>query len=203
MSDFFHFPTVDAAPIVIDPKLKRAQSLVGSSSDGIRASNDWYPTPPEATEALLRVETFDGDILEPACGDGSMSRVLEAHGYVVHSYDLIYRNFGEGGHDFLASAHRAANVVTNPPFTLAEEFVKHALDVTTGKVAILAKLAFLEGAKRRVMFESTPLKSVYVFSKRVSFYANGEKGDRGNSMIAFCWLVWQHGYGGKPELGWI
>lgn len=58
--------------------LKRAQSLVGTSAG--RPTNDYYPTPPEATQALLGVESFDGDIWEPACGDGAICRVLEANG---------------------------------------------------------------------------------------------------------------------------
>ena len=184
----------------VDPKLKRAQSLVGSSEG--RADNDYYPTPPFATEALLEREKFTGLIWECACGDGAISRVLEAHNYEVLSTDLIDRGCGEGEHDFLTSKYIAANIVTNPPFTLAEEFIKRALERTSGKVCILAKLQFLEGAKRKIMFESTPLRSVYVFSKRLTMTRNGEK-MKNSGMIAFCWLVWQHGYIGKPELSWI
>lgn len=45
-----------------------------------RLPNEFYPTPPEATRALLSVEHFDGDIWEPACGDGRIAKVLEDHG---------------------------------------------------------------------------------------------------------------------------
>jgi len=41
-----------------------------------RAAFEFYPTPPEATRALLSVESFEGDIWEPACGDGAISKVL-------------------------------------------------------------------------------------------------------------------------------
>src|ERR1700744_2706219 len=152
----------------IDNKLKRAQSLVGFSEG--RPENDFYPTPPEATHALLSVEKFHGSILEPCCGDGAISSIL-APDHQVISTDLIYRGYGDTtSYDYLSIDYpfKADNVITNPPFTLAEQFVKLSLERTTKKVAILAKLAFLEGAKRKTMFETTPLKKVWVFSKRIT-----------------------------------
>jgi len=184
----------------IDPKLKRAQSLVGTSAG--RPDDDFYPTPPEATEALLANETFEGMIWEPACGDGAICRVLEEHGHKIWATDLNYRGYGMGDMNFLNSDMRAPNIITNPPFKLAEEFIHHSLELTTGKVAMLCKLQFLEGAKRKKMFESTPLKKVYVFSKRLSMTRNGEK-MKNSGMIAFAWFVWEHGFEGEATLGWL
>ncbi len=184
----------------IDPKLKRAQSLVGTSEG--RGEFDYYPTPPVATEALLSVEKFHGLIWEPACGDGAICRVLEAHGHKILATDLIDRGYGEGGHDFLTSPYRATSIITNPPFKLAEQFVRRALDHTSDKVAMLCKLQFLEGVKRKEMFETTPLKTVYVFSKRLTMTRNGET--MGNAgMICFGWFIWQHGYSGAPTIAWF
>ena len=82
-----------------------------------RAAYEFYPTPPEATRALLSVESFEGDIWEPACGDGAISKVLEAAGYQVVSTDLIDRGYGVGGHNFLKSDNPLAkNIITNPPY---------------------------------------------------------------------------------------
>lgn len=184
-----------------DEKLKRAQSLVGSSNG--RPDNDFYPTPPNAVEALLSVESFEGLTWEPACGDGAICKVLEEYGIPVLATDLIYRGYGEGEHDFFTSNHEAVNVITNPPYSMGEQFVRHALSKTTGKVAMLMKLAFLEGAKRKKLYEETPVKAVYVFSKRLSMYRNGEKGSYSSGMIPFCWIVWEHGYQGPPTLGWL
>lgn len=184
----------------MDEKLKRAQSLVGTSEG--RPVGDWYPTPPEATIALLEREKFTGTIWEPACGDGAMSKVMVDAGYEVISTDLYDRGYGVSGEDFLFSTRTADNVVTNPPFTLGEEFIWKALSATTGKVVMLTKLQFLEGAKRKRMFESTPLKTVYVFSKRLTMTRNGEK-MKNSGMIAFAFLVWEHGYQGAPSVQWI
>lgn len=145
---------------------------------------------------------FEGNIWEPACGDGAMSKVLIAAGYEVISTDLYDRGYGISGEDFLFSTRTADNIVTNPPFTLGEEFIWKALSSTTGKVVMLTKLQFLEGAKRKKMFESTPLKTVYVFSKRVTMTRNGEK-MKNSGMIAFQWLEFEHGYTGKPTIEWL
>ena len=185
----------------IDPKLKRAQSLVGSSPG--RPDDDFYPTPAVGTQALMDVEKFTGEIWECGCGDGAMSRVLEANGYKVKSTDLTYRGYGETEpQDFLASTYVSDNIVTNPPFSLGQEFVEHALAQSTGKVAMLCKLQFLEGKKRTEMFKRTPFKKVWVFSKRLTLYRDGIK-MKNSGMIAFAWFVWDKQFKGEPTVGWL
>ena len=88
------------------PTTKRSADLGGP---------DFFPTPRWATFALIDNEKFKGDIWESACGDGSMSKVLEQTGCKVRSTDLFERGYGEAGHDFLKATRRAGNIVTNPP----------------------------------------------------------------------------------------
>lgn len=170
-----------------------------------RERDDFYPTPPEGTRALLSVERFEGDIWEPACGDGAISEELESAGYTVRSTDLIDRGYGTPGVDFLLDYQTtAANIVTNPPFKLAEEFARHALARSTGKVCMLARLAWLEGISRGKFFQSSPLARVWVFSARLHMQRarQAEKTDAGG-MIAFAWFVWDHSHNGAPMLGWL
>ena len=170
-----------------------------------REKDDFYPTPEEGTLALLGVEHFDGIIHEPACGDGAISKVLEAEGHEVISTDLVDRGFGTPGVDYLMEYKPVApNVITNPPFKLALPFATKALSMTTGKVALLCRLAWLEGIERKEFFENTPLVRVWVFSNRLTMLRNGIDGGKGGgSMVAFAWFVWEHGYKGSPRLGWI
>src|SRR5699024_6083442 len=140
-------------------------SLSGTSMSRERVENDYYATPPESTIALLEREKFSGDILEPCCGQGHISEVLKDRGYEVISNDLVDRGYGEFNEDFLTSDNlRADNVVTNPPFKYAKEFIEKSLEITTGKVAMFCKVQLLEGVARREMFENTPLKTVYVYN---------------------------------------
>ena len=49
-------------------------------ADGDRVAQDYYATEPKATEWLLKLEHFDGPILEPACGEGHIAEVLTRGG---------------------------------------------------------------------------------------------------------------------------
>lgn len=170
-----------------------------------REKDDFYPTPPEGTRALLAVEKFEGPIWEPACGDGAISRELEAAGYAVESTDLVNRGYGTPGIDFLMEWQpRAPNIVTNPPFKMVAPFMRKSLALTTGKIAMLLRVACLAGAERGAIFNSTPLARVWVFSRRINMKRGGwDGGESGSSMVDLAWFVWDHAYKGKPELGWI
>jgi hypothetical protein len=170
-----------------------------------RHPEDYYPTHAGATRALLSVETFEGGIWEPACGAGDLSKVLEAAGYTVVSTDLIDRGYGDGGRDFLCEwMPLAPNIVTNPPFTWAQQFIERALQLTTGKVVMFLRLAFLEGQKRGDWFPSTPLARVWIMSRRVPMQRGRlAEADGRSGVIAFAWFVWEHGHVGPPVLGWL
>jgi hypothetical protein len=181
----------------------RCTYLTGSS-EADRQPQDFYPTPPEATQALLAVEAFPGTVWEPACGDGAISLLLRrAPGVTqVTSTDLYDRGYGESGVDFLIAQRQANHVVTNPPYKLAQPFVSRALEVARHKVAMLLKLNFLEGQRRRPFLEASPLRTVYVFSKRLSFN-KGNEASKGNGVLAYAWFVWEHGHRGAPQIQWI
>ena len=183
-------------------------SLSGTSMSRERVENDYYATPPESTIALLEREKFFGGILEPCCGEGHISEVLKNYGYEVISNDLVDRGYGEFNEDYLkATELKADNVVTNPPFKYAKEFIEKSLHDTTGKVAMFCKIQLLEGVSRSKMFENTPLKTVYVFTKRQNPSRNGSPVDKNGkkwaSTMCFAWFVWEHGYEGKPSIEWI
>ena len=170
-------------------------------NDGV----DFYQTPRWAIEKLLEVETFDGDILEPCSGGGAISMVLEEYGYNVSSQDIRDDKgvYGKGGEDFFNYEGEVDNIVTNPPYFCAKEFVEKALEVSNGKVAMLLKLSFLEGAKRYEFFQSTPLKYVYVFCKRVTMYPANEEKAKKSGTIAYAWYIWEKGYEGEATIKWL
>lgn len=198
-------------------RVTQAQRVAGVAVDAARRSPaDFYPTPPEATEALLRVETFRGPIWEPACGDGAISKVLEAAlppWTVIKSTDLHNRGYGTPGIDFLTAdfyKHRPGwdfNIITNPPFAHVLPFMQRAVEFACyrsgGKAALLLRLACLEGQARRAFFESSPLARVWVFSKRVQFKRPGWEDTGKGGMVAYAWYVWEHDHEGPPTLGWL
>lgn len=175
-----------------------------------RAAYDFYPTPPEATRALLSVERFDGSIWEPACGEGAISSVLTNAGHFVVSTDLIDRGYGDGGIDFLnEAAPRAKHIVTNPPYGqgLADKFVGRALTLTRktgGNVAMLLTLRSLCHPLRHSKFVHTPPAAIYGLDQLVCF-PNGVYNEalaRG-AKERFCWVVWKHGHESRPSFWWL
>jgi hypothetical protein len=171
---------------------------------------DFYRTHPSATRALLSVEKFSGATWEPACGAGDMSSVLRSEGVNVISSDLVYRGYelGWAGVDFLTASpreiglpRRPTNIVTNPPYNIAEAFAERAIEVATGKVALLCRLAWLESIRRQEMFERTKLSRVWVFSKRARMARGSE--DWAPGMIAFAWFVWDKKHVGPTTVGFI
>ncbi len=176
------------------PTLKRVADLQGP---------DFYPTPKWATYALIDNEKFSGDIWECACGDGAMVDVLASGGQRVHGSDLYDRGFGEVGVDFRGTTRKATNIITNPPFNAAEEFVHTALNSAERKFAFLLRLAFLEGAKRQnSIFSKAPPSKVWVFSERITFYPKGVQ-RKGSGTTAYAWFVWDKDHVGSTELGWL
>lgn len=185
----------------LEARLRRAQSISGTSKG--RPDNDFYPTPRNAVEALLAVERFPGLVWEPACGDGAICKVLEETGHIVLATDLIDRGYGEGGRDFFNESRRVNHIITNPPYKYAERFVRHSLAQADGKVAMLLKLQFLEGKKRKAFFEKFPPKTVYVFTYRLKMNREGEDKPQSSSMLAFAWFVWEAGNLDQPIIRWL
>jgi len=187
--------------------MSNCSNIAGANLRGDREKNDFYPTPTFATVALLRKEKFGNKVLEPACGDGAMSKVLENHGHSVTSQDLIDRGYGEGGVNFFFYNPQELfdAVITNPPYKSALQFVQKSLSCVKegGKVAMLLKLVFLESSIRWKFFQEHPPKKIYVFSERLPIYKNGESEGKNSGLIAYAWFVWEKGHKGPPEVGWI
>jgi hypothetical protein len=167
------------------------------------AGPDFFPTPRWATKALVDHEVFEGRVWECACGNGAMSEVLSEAGYDVTSSDLYDRGYGTGGVDFLASEQHTENVVTNPPYNAAEGFLHKALESSSSKVALLLRLAFLEGINRQhSIFLEKPPARVWVFSERITFYPAGAE-RKGSGTTAYAWFVWDKKSAGQTELKWL
>lgn len=179
-------------------------------SEEERQQHDYYATEPKAVELLLEQETFRPYVWECACGEGHISEVLKAHGYNVRSSDLFDRGYeGTETLDFLnANKENTFDIITNPPYKFAKEFVEHALDISADgtTVAMFLKLTFLEGKARKKLFEKYPPQTVYVSSARLQCAKNGDFYKYGKGVgtaVAYAWFVLVKGYQGCPQIKWI
>lgn len=178
-------------------------------TDKERQSEDFYATESRAAELLLELEDFNENIWECACGQGDLSKVFEKAGHKVLSTDLVDRGYGTGGVDFLECTEVFdGDIITNPPYKYAKEFVEKAIELVSDghKVAMFLKLQFLEGKARRELFEKYPPKTVYVASGRLLCAKNGDfEGMKagGGSAVAYCWYIWERGYKGDTVIKWF
>jgi hypothetical protein len=175
--------------------------LIGGDT-GKRKKNDFYPTPSWAMDYLLDNVTFEGNIWEPACGNGSISKELIKRDYNVYSSDLNDYGYGDTGIDFLKKQMQYDNIITNPPFNKSTEFALHGLNLVRNKLVLLNKLTFLEGKVRKSkLFSQNKLERVFVFSERLNFDLSLNKKTGG--MLSFAWFIFDKNYQGKPTIEWI
>lgn len=174
-------------------------------TDEEREENDYYATSPIAIDKLLKVETPNHNIWECAAGEGHLSNRLKELGFNVFSSDVIERSFKlDAVIDFLnfsGGARFSGDILTNPPYKFAKEFVIHSLkNIKYGnKIYMFLKLTFLEGkARYNEIFSKFPPKRIYVFVDRLMCAKNGEFDKYNNhgiahGAVAYAWFVWQKG----------
>lgn len=179
-------------------------------TDKERQNEDYYATDPIAAKLLLEVETFNGKIWECACGEKHLAKIFEQEGYEVRSSDLIDR-CGNEVFDFLGIKNQGiyeGNIITNPPYKYATEFIYKALSIIPDgfKIAMFLKVQFMEGKERKRLFTEFPPKVIYVSSSRIMCAKNGEferMREGGGSAVAYAWYVWEKGYKGDTVVKWI
>lgn len=184
---------------------KRIYDIVVSGQD--RAEHDFYATPKEAVKYLLNVEKFDSNIWECASGQNHIADVLNEYGYNVRTSDIVKRTPTTEVKDFLTVKKKwNGDIITNPPFTLAKEFVEKSLSLVKNgqKVAMFLRLQFLDSLNRYELFKNCPPKRVHVFSRRVKCAKDGDFTHyKSGGVQSNAWFVWEKGYQGKPEIDWI
>ncbi len=175
-----------------------------------RIPNEYYPTPPEATRALLSVEQFEGSIWEPACGEGAIASVLIAAGHKVVSTDLVDYGFGIAGVDFLKETRpRARHIVTNPPYGsgLADAFITKSLGFaaeTGGSVAMLLNLASLAHRTRTSWWRAHPPARLYAIDDVVCWPTH-RYGPAPSHFTKhrYFWAVWIPNHQGPSAFWWL
>lgn len=180
-------------------------------TDQEREIMDYYATEPKAIELLLEKENFDKNVWECACGELHLSHVLENQGYNVKNSDIVDR-LHDGSIeiiDFLNyNGKWNGDIITNPPYKYAKQFVEKALETVPvgNKIAFFLKLTFLESKSRRDLFDKYPFKTLYVSSSRLQCAKNGDfdtyRAGVGTA-VAYGWYVWQKGFDGVPQIKWI
>lgn len=176
-----------------------------------RAPLEWYVDSVDCAEALFRVETFIGPIVDPCCGQGNILLAARRIGLPITGRDVVQRRHGvrpgaDEISDFFRDDRRAENVVCNPPYDRLDEFIDHALQIAERKVAVVVPLRCLGSQDRAKRLGSYSLAAVYVLSPRPSM-PPGEALKAGivkasGGTIDYAWIVFERNYLGEPRFGW-
>lgn len=169
---------------------------------------DYFPTPPWAARAgaelIKALDPEASSVWEPACGMGHMSEPLREYfprvvASDIHPYFELREDgawAGEIVHDFLEPPPYLAMdcdwIVTNPPFLKAAEFARRGLEIANRGVALLCRIAFLEGAERYRFFygdaRGALLTHVAPFAERVAMQL-GSWDPKLSSATAYAWFL--------------
>lgn len=147
-----------------------------------KGSPDDFQTPPEALAPLLPHLKKEWTIWECAVGTGNLAEELNRWGYEVIRTDII------DGRDFLTWRPQIAwdCIVTNPPFSLKDEFIKRCYQLEK-PFALLLPLTTFEGKKRQALFKRYGVQ-VILFDRRINFETPSGKGKGAWFMTA--WFTW-------------
>ena len=182
---------------------KKGKNFSANNATGKRKKSDFYETPYTLTRKFLDVEYFNKNstVCEPACGGGAITRVLKEHWEddKVTAYDQETNFLWETGeYDY---------IITNPPFSIAFEFIQRAKLVAKSKFAFLLPLSYLHGKKRfdEIYSDRTyGLERVYVFTRYPMLGETlREDGKYNTGMMVYAWYVWTNGYSGLPTVDWL
>lgn len=170
-----------------------ASRIAGGNSARGRRQSDLYPTPPEATVALLRFLNLPKNttIWEPAAGEGDMVKAIRACGYGSSFGTDVSEGFDFLSPDIFKRILTGFDwIITNPPFSLAEDFIRRAAK-TEKPFAMLLKSQYWHAAKRMALFEEIPPSYILPLTWRPDFFfKERESGDSGSPLMDVMWCVW-------------
>jgi hypothetical protein len=138
---------------------------------------DAYMTPPEAVQALMKIERLPLSIADPCCGDGGLLETLRSGGHAVYGSDIADYGWPHTVlRDYLAEPVYMAEglgIVTNPPFKLAEQLIPKAISDGAKYHAWLLRLNFLEAVRRMKFWRKCPPSRIWISSRRIKMNRYG------------------------------
>lgn len=173
--------------------MDNARAIIGGGVAHKRVASDFYPTPPDVTEALMRFLRLPmGTVVwEPACGEMDMAEMMRAWGCDVIATDILT------GTDFLtAETVKCDWIITNPPFSLADRFIERCIE-SKKPFALLLKSQFWHAKKRLELFRSYPPGFVLPLTWRPDF--TFKQRGKGKPLMDVMWVIWD----GVPDTMYI
>jgi hypothetical protein len=173
---------------------------------GMRHKSDLYETHYPLTRTFLddTDDLWDKRLVtaDPCAGNGAIVKVLHERSFTkIIDHDILTDNV-----DFLKDDTHVDQIITNPPFLKANDFILHAKNVCD-RFAFLLPLTYLQGSFRYHTIWTDPffrLRSIHVFDR---FPMLGmplrEDGLMPTGMQALAWFTWDKSYKKEPIIRWL
>jgi hypothetical protein len=172
-----------------------------------RHPEDWYVEEEWVNDRLFACETFEGRIVDPACGIGRIVKAARRAGYKASGSDIVRRAPGYRVGNFFEQSRSVPNLVSNVPFRFALAFVGHSLNLAERKAALLLPAGWINGEARSRWLAKTPLKRIWHLAPRPSMPPGeivvARKHKISNGTIDYVWLIFEQGFQGEPVTGWL
>lgn len=169
----------------------------------VRPEDDFYETPKVATCTMLNNINIPDDVTlwECSCGEGAISKILEKiYPGKVLSTELSTERYGIGGVNFLTDAEKYKPegrfwLVTNPPFKLANDFVRKGFEIGAERIIFMLRFNYLESGKvREDILNNGHLLRVLLMKERLKMYPFGWTGVKGTATQNHAWFIWDRNY---------
>lgn len=172
-----------------------------------RSPEEWYVDPPFCTELLLDAVPFRGSIWDPCAGQGTIVEVCLERGLKAFGTDINPKFATVREMDFL-SDHRgeADNIIFNPPYNQAEDFIRRAIALARRRVAVLLQQQFpYSQGRHRLFTEHKPAQMLFLSSRpsmppgRLMRQGMKQKGGKTD----YLWIVWDREHTGATTCDWL
>lgn len=161
-----------------------ASRISGGNTAYQRNAQDFYPTPPDVTQALINFLDIPRGktVWEPAAGNGDMAKVFKENWYFVIETDI------QSGTDFLTADPVDCDwIITNPPFCLSEQFIRRCIKIQK-PFAMLLKSQYWHAKSRIPLFYEHRPRFILPLTWRPDFLFKTR--GKGSPLMDVMWAVW-------------
>ena len=158
-----------------------------------RANNrsDFFQTPNIALEPIVQFIPKEYTIWEPASAGGNLIRFFTEKGYTIRGSDL------STGVDFLTNEVDADCIITNPPFSIKDKWIKRCYDLDK-PFMLLLPITGLEGLKRQAMYKKYGIQLI-CFNRRINYQTPSGQG--AGAYFSSAWFT--HGFNLPSQLNFL
>jgi hypothetical protein len=190
---------------MFEEKKKRRRNQLSSTNRGAaRNKEDYYRTPIPEIEKFIAAFIDAGyhfnhlRILDPCAGGDeqhpmSYPEALKKHTPNITTIDIREDSRAQLKVDYLRTdcTDIFDVIITNPPFSIAIDIIKKALDDVKdgGLVIMLLRLNFFGSKDRKPFWDKNMPEYCFVHHKRIGFTDDGK-----TDSIEYCHMVWRKGH---------